>query len=231
MLVCVRTLSPPSGLLTLARRRPPPFPTPPHPLNPLMQVIPITNLGMVQQLTAMLACTLTSTEEYTEVDTLERQYIFAVLWSCGAALRGMSRHRFDQFLRKVAEIQLPNGLLYDFFFDVEARNWLGWSSQVPEYAPPSPFEFYKILVPTMDSVMYTWLLGKMSRVGNPTLFVGESGTAKTVTIQNYLNGLVCDLLVVVPVGLWCCCCCSQSFFGKPLCCSVVCRFSPSVFLP
>jgi hypothetical protein len=164
------------------------------------QVIPITNLGMVQQLTAMLACTLTSTEEYTEVDTLERQYIFAVLWSCGAALRGMSRHRFDQFLRKVAEIQLPNGLLYDFFYDVEARNWIGWASQVPEYAPPSPFEFYKILVPTMDSVMYTWLLGKMSRVGNPTLFVGESGTAKTVTIQNYLNGLVRAAAVCVCGG-------------------------------
>ena len=93
-------------------------------------MIPISNLGMVQQLCAMLACTLMSPEEYTELDVLERQYIFAVLWSCGAALRGMSRNRFDTFLRKVAEIQLPNGLLYDFFYDAEARSWINWNTQV-----------------------------------------------------------------------------------------------------
>ena len=71
---------------------------------------------------------------------------------------------------------------------------------MPEYAPPSPFEFYRILVPTMDSVLYTWLLGKMSRVGNPTLFVGESGTAKTVTIQNYLNSLDPEKSLVLNVN-------------------------------
>ena len=47
--------------------------------------------------------------------------------------------------------------------------------------------FSKILVPTMDVVRSTWLLSTTVGAGRPCLFVGESGTAKTATIQHYLG--------------------------------------------
>lgn len=86
-------------------------------------------------------------------------------------------------------LQIPTtrGLLYDAFYDAHSRKWIEWSAIVPEYAPPVPFEFSRILVPTTDSVLYTWMLSRLVGTEKPVLFVGESGTAKTVTIQNFLS--------------------------------------------
>lgn len=51
--------------------------------------------------------------------------------------------------------------------------------------------FYNVFVPTTDSVLYTHLLESLAP-RKPLLFVGESGTAKTMTIQNYLGSLSPD---------------------------------------
>jgi dynein heavy chain len=99
------------------------------------------------------------------------------------------RPRFNTFLQALAEVTTSRGSLYDSFFDPEMRKWVEWSSIVPEYTPPVPFEFYRILVPTTDSVLYTSLLSRLVAIEKPVLFVGESGTAKTVTVQNFLARL------------------------------------------
>ena len=52
--------------------------------------------------------------------------------------------------------------------------------------------FSKILVPTVDVVRSTWLLSTTLGAGRPCLFVGESGTAKSATIQHYLNVWLAD---------------------------------------
>jgi dynein heavy chain len=44
------------------------------------------------------------------------------------------------------------------------------------------------MVPTTDSVLYSFLLSRLAPL-RPILFVGESGTAKTTIIQNYLTSL------------------------------------------
>jgi len=62
-----------------------------------------------------------------------------------------------------------------------------WKSQVKAYTPPVDGMFSKILVPTVDVVRSTWLLSTTVGAGRPCLFVGESGTAKTATIQHYLG--------------------------------------------
>jgi dynein heavy chain len=56
---------------------------------------------------------------------------------------------------------------------------------------PSPFHFYQVIVPTTQSVLYTDMLEKMAPL-KPILFVGESGTAKTLTIDTYTTGLPTD---------------------------------------
>lgn len=52
--------------------------------------------------------------------------------------------------------------------------------------------YSKILVPTIDTKKYTYLLDLMLKNKNPTIFVGESGTAKSVIISNYLGSLPSD---------------------------------------
>ena len=50
-------------------------------------------------------------------------------------------------------------------------------------------KFATILVPTVDTVRSSWLLDCFCGAGKPVLFVGDSGTAKTVTIAKYLADL------------------------------------------
>ncbi len=60
------------------------------------------------------------------------------------------------------------------------------------YETPDNLQFSKILVPTVDTKKYTYLLDLMLKNKYPTIFVGESGTAKSVIISNYLNSLPSD---------------------------------------
>lgn len=152
----------------------------------LKTVIPMTDLTMVKQLTSILDAILPPPTEDLGLNDLENLYTFSVLWSMGGQLLESSRVRFDEFLRDIAERSFPKGLLYDFVYDLEEHRWIPWETRVPDYKPPVPFEFHRVMVPTKDSVLYTYLIDRTVAVDKPLLFVGDSGTAKTVTIQNWL---------------------------------------------
>jgi dynein heavy chain len=79
------------------------------------------------------------------------------------------------------------GSLYEFLFNTDTFRWVEWSAQVPDYVPPVPFEFHRVIVPTSESEMYTFILRKLAGRENKILFLGESGTAKTTTISNYME--------------------------------------------
>jgi dynein heavy chain len=153
----------------------------------LTQVVPITNIDMVKQLCSVIDAFLPL--DVVDPIDVEFMYLFSVVWSLGAALIGPSRAKFDEFIKKCCRELLPtDGLMFDFFYDLETHNWKKWQTLVPEYAEPSPFRFYEVMVPTTDSVLYSHML-KMLAPMRPILFVGESGTAKTTIIQKYLSGL------------------------------------------
>ncbi len=152
----------------------------------LKQVIPITNIDMVKQLCSVVDAFLP--KDNSDSLEVEMIYIFSVIWSLGAALVGGARITFDAFVKKISRESLPDLLLYDYFYDLQAHKWEKWQSLVPEYVEPSPFRFYEVMVPTTDSVLYSHML-KMLAPLRPILFVGESGTAKTTIIQKYLSNL------------------------------------------
>ena len=135
---------------------------------------------------------------------LEALFLFCIVWSCGAAIVQRpgcdDRDRFDRFVKnlaaaatvdgdRVAAAQLPARSLFDFCFEVSTGAWVSWASRVTPYVPPPDRKFCKIIVPTADLVRTTWLVHTALRASRPCLLVGESGTAKTVTIQSYLHSL------------------------------------------
>lgn len=140
----------------------------------------------------------------TDQASLEAIFIFACVWSIGGSLVQSSalpeRDRFDAFLKSVAghsmldaenvpPSQLPQKSLYEFCFDVKELRWRSWQALVPPFEPPSDGRFSSILVPTVDTVRSIYLLDCMVSMRKPILFIGESGTAKTVTIAKYLHSL------------------------------------------
>jgi dynein heavy chain len=148
------------------------------------------------------------------MQTLEALFVFCVVWSCGAVIvqrpGSQDRERFDGFLKSVAGMstldsdsvsaaQLPSKPLYDFFFDIGSKCWKSWKVFVSKYKPPPSGKFADVVVPTADLVRSTWILKTILTADMPCLFVGESGTAKTVAIQRYLHSL--DLMTSMVLSL------------------------------
>ncbi|KAJ7569126.1 hypothetical protein O6H91_01G062100 [Diphasiastrum complanatum] len=171
---------------------------------PLQQTIPLTSLNMVCQLCTLLDSILKDDKLVTTPQSLEAVFIFCIIWSIGAGIVQSSvvqnRDRFDKFIKGIALIgtssgdplppnQLPVESLYEFCFDIHDLKWRSWRSMVSEYQPPPDRAFSKILVPTVDTVRSTWLLDTLVQIRKPVLFVGESGTAKTVVIQKFISSL------------------------------------------
>ena len=80
-------------------------------------------------------------------------------------------------------------LSFNSYFDLEEKRWVNFNVLVPKYEEPVPFQWSRIMVPTTDSNIYTRMLQCAKSQAKPILLVGESGTAKTVTIQNFQRSL------------------------------------------
>ena len=171
-------------------------------------VVPTTDLGMVRQLCTMLQTIVTPKVGVPEPKALQSIFIFCCVWSFGALIAGdKDRTRFDLFLKKICGWQLQDvgdaflsrfvsaGALpekksmYDYFFDLADNRWKPWNVLTTPFSRPIDGKFSSILVSTVDTERGMWLLNKIVTNRTPVLFVGESGTAKTVTIQAYLRAL------------------------------------------
>ena len=160
-------------------------------------VLPLNDLGMIVQLCNILESLLDkalsdakSSEDgsaaYDDND-LEGVFVFGLTWSLGGTLHGSSRPMFDAFVRELSTGSTPSDSVYESFYDLSDKRWKLWQTCVTEYEQPVPFKFSQIIVPTSDNVLYSFLLSTVVGSGRPVLFVGEPGTAKTVTIQNYMK--------------------------------------------
>lgn len=81
--------------------------------------------------------------------------------------------------------------------DVENQIWVPWNTLVAKYEHNSSMKFNEILVPTVDSTRVTWLLNLMTVVKRPVILIGETGTSKTATMQNFLRSLDSYLYVLL----------------------------------
>eukprot|EP00913_Durusdinium_trenchii_P027180 g25502.t1 len=68
------------------------------------------------------------------------------------------------------------------------------------FAPPPGLDFNKIFVPTIDTTRYSYLVKQFLSMSQPVLFIGESGTAKSVTMQNTLESFPADLSVILNIN-------------------------------
>ncbi|XP_069353306.1 dynein axonemal heavy chain 10 isoform X2 [Eulemur rufifrons] len=179
----------------------------------LRTIVPQTDLNMVTQLTKMLDSLLEG--EIEDPELLECYFLEALYCSLGAALLEDGRVRFDECIKCIASLptadtegvwakpgQLPGHLptLYDFHFDGTRGQWVPWSKLVPEYVHSHERKFIDILVHTVDTTRTTWILGQMVKIKHPVIFVGESGTSKTATTQNFLKNLNEETNIVLMVN-------------------------------
>ncbi|KAF7236750.1 Dynein heavy chain 2, axonemal [Varanus komodoensis] len=127
-------------------------------------------------------------ENYLTV--VEMYFIFSLIWSLCAAVDEEGRKKIDSFLREM-EGSFPNkDTVYEYYVDPKRKQWASFEDMLPKmwrYPPNAPF--YKIVVPTVDTVRYNYLVTALISHQNPVLLVGPVGTGKTSVAQGVLQSL------------------------------------------
>ncbi|KAG6966781.1 hypothetical protein JG688_00006600 [Phytophthora aleatoria] len=122
--------------------------------------------------------------------TVEKWFLFCMTWSVMAAANEEGRKKFDFFLRDIDSVYPPLKTAYDFFVEPTSREFKLWDEKLPpnfRIAPNTPF--HKIMVPTIDTLRYGYLLQTMLTAGIHTLLVGETGVGKTTVIEREIEAL------------------------------------------
>jgi dynein heavy chain len=144
-------------------------------------------------------------------ENLPNYIIFAFLWGIGGPLHEDARPGYEQFIQdtingedvvekyKLIDYEgeyepqrlnlkrLPEifNSMFDLFFD---NAWKDWSKIIPKFVVPRDVEFSKIIVPTNDSIRVAKLMAMSVNNKMHALFVGPTGTGKTISIANELVG-------------------------------------------
>ena len=137
-------------------------------------------------------------------------WVFSLIWGLGASVTGPGRPRLETFFREKAEAHafakhMPPAstsggsdcAIFEFCYDQAECRWVEWMHTVDEYAVNPEAAFAEIIVPTADTVRYTYIIDALLRNDKHVLCVGETGTGKTLNVMDKLSNHMPDAFVSV----------------------------------
>ncbi|XP_070559445.1 dynein axonemal heavy chain 12-like isoform X2 [Ptychodera flava] len=133
-------------------------------------------------------------------------FFFSLTWSIGASTDNDGQVKFDHQFREmmsgkaedmppipneVGKIEVPippEGTVYDYMFEFKARGrWVHWHETIRNKEIGAPgMKPQDIIVPTVDTARYTYLMDLMIKHKRAVLFVGPTGTGKSVYVKDKL---------------------------------------------
>ncbi|XP_064554393.1 dynein axonemal heavy chain 2 isoform X2 [Drosophila montana] len=129
---------------------------------------------------------LESLEEMTKL-----WFMFSLVWSICASVDEDSRFKLDTYIREIESCFPIKDTVYDYYVDPNERTFVPWESKLSDtwrYDESSPF--YKIIVPTGDTIRYEYIVSKLLVEEHPVMIVGNVGTGKSSTATNVMEA--CD---------------------------------------
>ncbi|XP_015730363.1 dynein heavy chain 12, axonemal isoform X2 [Coturnix japonica] len=174
------------------------------------ELVPTSNSNVVVGLTRIFEMLICHTVQQDPTSKNIRVWImasfaFATVWSIGGTCDSDSRILFDAFLREilagksetnpipkiVGKWECPfeeKGLVYDYVYEMKGRgSWVHWNALIKniDYSGTN-VKIQDMIVPTMDTVRYTYLMEMFITYGKPLLLVGPTGTGKSVYVKDKL---------------------------------------------
>ncbi|KAM9752840.1 dynein axonemal heavy chain 12 [Menidia menidia] len=174
------------------------------------EVVPTSNSNTVVSLCRLFEMLLTEPMKSGPVDKSIRTWImaafaFSLVWSVGGSCDADSREKFSEFVRVTVsgqskEYPIPEtvgkwecpveekGLVYDYFYEFKGKGkWIHWNDGLKNInLGDKSTKVQDIIVPTIDTVRYTFLMDLCISHGVPPLFVGPTGTGKSVYVKEKL---------------------------------------------
>ena len=118
--------------------------------------------------------------------SIEQLFVFALIWSLGCTTDLAVREKFSNRLKGILpqKMGMPDaGLVYDYKYDMEKKEWIIWTQTQAEYTVDSRQSYGEIVVPTFDSLRMQYIKKLLLTNRKHVLCPGPTGTDKTVNIQ------------------------------------------------
>jgi len=93
------------------------------------------------------------------------------------------------------------GEVYDYVLDKKTKKWIDWMKTIERYIVPSGSVYTDIIVPTMDKIRYSYLMKILVEHHKPVLFLGNTGTGKSIYTQELLTAGLRDEFVPLFMGM------------------------------
>ncbi|CAL1538804.1 unnamed protein product [Lymnaea stagnalis] len=158
------------------------------------ELVPIAEMNGVVSLCKLFDSlgTVENGIDPSEPETFSRMveiwFQFCLIWSICSSVDEDGRKKIDNYVREM-EGTFPNkDSIYEYFVDVKNKTWIHWEERLKDgwkYNPNIPF--FKLIVPTVDTVRYQFLCSALISAQNPVLLVGSVGTGKTSVIESTLS--------------------------------------------
>ncbi|XP_078792424.1 dynein axonemal heavy chain 2 isoform X2 [Oryzias latipes] len=160
------------------------------------ELIPITELNGVISLCRLYDSMTTDSSGANHSDTekqgrlVELCFVFSLIWSVCASVDEDGRRKMDKFLREMEGTFPFEDTVYEYYVDPNREAWVPFEDKVPKFWPYNDdTPFYKIIIPTVDTVRYNLLVKALVAGQHPVLLTGPVGTGKTLVAQSVLQGL------------------------------------------
>ncbi|XP_015263237.1 PREDICTED: dynein heavy chain 12, axonemal, partial [Gekko japonicus] len=174
------------------------------------ELVPTSNSNTVVSLTRLFEMLICDIVQKDPTNKNIRKWImacfaFSMVWSIGGTCDSDSRNLFDIFVRDILAGRLEDhpvpaavgkweipfedrGLVYDYMIELKGKGrWVHWNELIKtiNYSDKNA-KIQDIIVPTMDTVRYTYLMDMCIKHGKPLLLVGPTGTGKSVYVKDKL---------------------------------------------
>ena len=127
-------------------------------------------------------------------DHLPDIFIFALIWSIMITSDETGRKWWNVFLRTEMDqsgtqcgLRGTSGRVFEYYFDMAEWSWMGWMETQPPYQYDSSLTFSELIIPTKDSIAYSYFLRLLVSGGCHVLMTGPTGTGKSVNIATQLQ--------------------------------------------
>ena len=118
-------------------------------------------------------------------------FIFCYTWNIGGNIAQNMMENWDGFIRDnfqdLTEARIPpSGDIFEHYVDLETKRFEKWEKILPVFTYNREVPYFDILVPTVDTVRYGFLMQKLLGQRRAVLFTGETGVGKSVIAKGQL---------------------------------------------
>jgi len=120
------------------------------------------------------------TENSKILNYICQSFIFSYLWSLGSNLVDSSQNKFESLVfnqfENHSEFSIVPGIkLFDVFLNTVTKSFENWDSIVPKFVYSADTPYFELLVPTVDSIRYAYVMQRLVQMNQPVMITGTTG--------------------------------------------------------